>query len=73
LIFCKVGTMRGLPTEELEKALPEGMEAVCYGNFHEAMAAARESGEPVLVAGSLFLVGEARAALLGGEFVASAQ
>ncbi|MGJ8643356.1 MAG: bifunctional folylpolyglutamate synthase/dihydrofolate synthase [Luteolibacter sp.] len=73
VIFCKVGTMRGLATGELEKALPEGMEVVCYENFREAMAAARDIGEPVLIAGSLFLIGEARAALLGGEFLASAQ
>ena len=74
VILCKVGTMRGLPTEELKKALPEGMVAAgCFENFREAMEAAREGGGPVLVAGSLFLVGEARAELLGGEFAASAQ
>lgn len=73
VIFCKVGTMRGLPTGELVKVLPEGMEVVCYESFREAMATARANDEPVLVAGSLFLVGEARAVLLGGEFVASAQ
>ncbi|MEP2777144.1 MAG: Mur ligase family protein [Luteolibacter sp.] len=75
MIFCKVGTMRGLPTEELVKALPAGMAeaVVCYENFGEAMTAARGYAEPVLVAGSLFLVGEARAALLGGEFLSSSQ
>lgn len=73
VLFCKVGTMRGLPTEDLIKALPEGMKAVCYGDFREAMATARECGGPVLVAGSLFLVGEARAELLGGNFTASSQ
>ncbi len=73
MIFCKVGTMRGLPTGELVKSLPDRAEAECYENFHEAMEAARKHGGPVLVAGSLFLVGEARAKLLGGEFLASAQ
>lgn len=73
MIFCKVGTLRGLPTEALVKSLPEGAEAECYANFHESMAAARKCGGPVLVAGSLFLVGEARAELLGGDFLASLQ
>ena len=73
MLFCKVGTMRGLATEELVKCLPEGAEAECHADFHAAMEAARKHGGPVLVAGSLFLVGEARAELLGGEFLASAQ
>lgn len=73
MIFCKVGTMRGLPVEELIQAMPEGAQAECLGNFHEAMEVARKYGDPVLVAGSLFLVGEARAELLDGEFLASAQ
>jgi len=41
--------------------------------FSRALIAAREYGEVVLVAGSLFLVGEARAELLDKEFLASAQ
>jgi len=73
MLFCKVGTLRGLPTDELLKCLPEGESAECFANFPEAMKAARDCGGPVLVAGSLFLVGEARAELLGGEFLASAQ
>ena len=73
MIFCKVGTMRGLATEELMKSLPPGAEAECYGTFRDAMAAANKHSGPILIAGSFFLVGEARAALLGGEFLASAQ
>ena len=73
MVFCKVGTLRGLPTDELVKCLPDGMIADCYGNFSEAMNEARRHGGPVLVAGSLFLVGEARAELLGGDFLASVQ
>ncbi|MBG7608090.1 MAG: bifunctional folylpolyglutamate synthase/dihydrofolate synthase [Verrucomicrobia bacterium] len=72
MMFCKVGTLRGLAAEELVESLPEG-KAESYENFQEAIAAARKNGGPVLVAGSLFLVGEARAELLGGEFLASAQ
>lgn len=73
MLFCKVGTMRGLAVEELVKSLPEGAIAECQGNFSGAMEAARKYGAPVLVAGSLFLVGEARAELLGGDFRASSQ
>lgn len=73
MVFCKVGTLRGLPTEALAGALPEGETAECHPTFSEAMAAARKSGGPILVAGSLFLVGEARAELLGGEFLSSVQ
>lgn len=73
VILCKVGTVRGLAVEELERALPVGMVARCCEGFGDAMGVARESGGPVLVAGSLFLVGEARAALVGGEFLAGVQ
>jgi len=73
MLFCKVGTLRGLPTTELVKCLPDGEGAECFASFPEAMKAARNYGGPILVAGSLFLVGEARAELLGGDFLASAQ
>lgn len=73
IFFCQVGTMRGLPTDELLKCLTDGERAECFPNFSEAMQAARTYGGPILIAGSLFLVGEARAELLGGEFLASAQ
>ena len=73
ILFCKVGTTRGLPTVELLKCLPAGERAECFTNFSEAMKAARMLSGPVLIAGSLFLVGEARAELLGGEFLASTQ
>jgi dihydrofolate synthase/folylpolyglutamate synthase len=75
IIFCKVGTMRGLPTGDLVKDMPEDERegAECYDTFSSALLAAREYGEVVLVAGSLFLVGEARAELLDKDFLASAQ
>ena len=73
ILFCKVGTTRGLPTDELVKCLPDGERAQCLANFSEAMKTARMLSGPVLIAGSLFLVGEARAELLGGEFLASVQ
>ena len=73
MIFCKVGTMRGLPTDELVKSLSDGEEVECFENFAQALATARTYPGSVLVAGSLFLVGEARAELLGREFLACLQ
>lgn len=75
VIFCKVGTMRGLPLEELIKVLPEDKQAAAegYESFSEAITVAAGYDGPVLVAGSLFLIGEARAMLLGGDFLASGQ
>ena len=75
IIFCKVGTMRGLPTSELVKYLPadEQLTAECYETFLEALAAAKSYKDRILVAGSLFLVGEARALLLDKTFLTSAQ
>jgi dihydrofolate synthase/folylpolyglutamate synthase len=73
MFFCKVGTMRGLPTSELRKSLMEGEDVGCFETFSDALDAARVHAGPVLVAGSLFLVGEARADLLGRDFLASVQ
>ncbi len=75
IIFCKVGTTRGLPTSELIKSLPtdEQASAECYDTFPAALAAAKAYKDRILIAGSLFLVGEARALLLDKEFLASAQ
>lgn len=72
--ICPVDTPRAVPSEELAAALPEGAPPhVCHASFDEAIKAALESEEPVLIAGSLFLVGEAKAALQGGNFQSSTQ
>ncbi len=73
ILLCEVGTPRGLPTSELVKFLPHGVTTENFGDFPAAMEAARKEGGPILVAGSLFLVGEARAALLDQAFLASMQ
>lgn len=75
IIYCKVGTARGLATAALIAGLPEDeqRDAECYDTFSGALKAALKYRGPVLVAGSLFLVGEARAGLLDKEFLASAQ
>lgn len=67
--FCPVDTPRALPAEELAACLPAGaVRHELHGSFEEAFEAALRGGGPVLVAGSLYLVGEARARLGGGVF-----
>ncbi len=74
IFFCPVDSPRALAVEDLAGLLPAAAPPhACCGSFHEAFAAARSHGAPVLVAGSLFLVGEARAALTGKDFQASSQ
>lgn len=68
ILLCPVDTPRAVPTAELVAALPEGVPAMEFTDFKSAFAAATGFGEVVLVAGSLFLVGEAKALLEGGEF-----
>lgn len=73
--FCRIGTGRSLPVEELVKVLPEVEQeaALRFSSAEEALRAALREEGPVLVAGSLFLVGEVRAILVGREFLASGQ
>lgn len=72
--FCPVDTPRALAAQEIAAMLPaDAPPHRCHVDFTSAFAAARQSGLPVLVAGSLFLVGEARAAILGGTFQPSSQ
>jgi len=74
MFLCPVDTPRALSAEEIAASLPE--DAVPYElfpDFHQAFKAAHAHGGPILIAGSLFLVGEARAMLVGGEFQPSAQ
>ena len=72
--FCPVDTPRAVPALELAAALPAGAPPhATFDNFPAAFAAARAHGTPVLVAGSLFLVGEARAFLTEQAFQPSSQ
>lgn len=74
IFFCPVDTPRAVPVDQLAAYLPaDAPRHESYGTFEEALAAAVAQGDPVLVAGSLFLVGEARALLTEGNFQASAQ
>ncbi|MCF7675900.1 MAG: hypothetical protein K9M97_11190, partial [Akkermansiaceae bacterium] len=72
--LCPVAGPRTLPTEDLAAALPpDAPPHREFPDFRSAFTAALATGAPVLVAGSLFLVGEARALLTGGLFQPSAQ
>lgn len=74
IFLCPVDTPRALSAEEIADQLPtEAPPHELFPSFEQAYAAARSSGHPVLVAGSLFLVGEARALLTGGDFQSSSQ
>jgi dihydrofolate synthase/folylpolyglutamate synthase len=72
--ICPVDTPRAVAPEELSAALPAGAPPhVCHPSFDAALAAAMAGEGIILIAGSLFLVGEAKAFLQGGSFQASTQ
>lgn len=74
IFICPVDTPRATSVEEIAAALPANAPPHrLFTDFAAAFAAAKEKGDPVLVAGSLFLVGEARSVLAGGTFQASSQ
>jgi dihydrofolate synthase/folylpolyglutamate synthase len=74
IFLCPVDTPRATPVEEIAAALPEGAPPhEAFANFDAAFAAARATGSPILIAGSLFLIGEARARLTNGTFQSSTQ
>jgi dihydrofolate synthase/folylpolyglutamate synthase len=74
IFFCPIDSPRSLPTDELAACLKNtGPPHQSFGSFEQALASARTLDPPILIAGSLFLVGEARAMLVGGSFQASTQ
>lgn len=74
IYLCPINTPRAATIAQLEAALPPGSAPhECFPTFAEACAAATSQSDPVLVAGSLFLIGEARAHLLAEKFQSSLQ
>jgi dihydrofolate synthase/folylpolyglutamate synthase len=72
--LCPIDTPRAVPTTELAAAMPSDAPPVTkHARFKDAFQAALASESPVLIAGSLFLVGEAKALLEGRTFQASMQ
>jgi dihydrofolate synthase/folylpolyglutamate synthase len=74
IFLCPVDTPRAIPAAELVAHLPTGAPPhEVFPTFRQAFQAASSHDDPVLVAGSLFLVGEARAFLLAEDFQPSTQ
>ena len=74
IFFCPVANPRAVSGTVLAAALPpDAPQYELFGDFAAAFAAALATGAPVLVAGSLFLVGEARAFLINARWQTSAQ
>jgi dihydrofolate synthase / folylpolyglutamate synthase len=74
IFLCPVDTPRALTASELATQLPpDAPPHHCFDTFDLAYAAAATRTDPILVAGSLFLVGEARARFTQGNFQSSAQ
>jgi dihydrofolate synthase/folylpolyglutamate synthase len=74
IFLCPVNTPRAIAVDELASHLPaDAPPHAVFQTFEAAIAAAMMHEDPVLVAGSLFLVGEARAFLTAQAFQSSAQ
>ncbi len=74
IFVCPVDTPRAITAEEIAAYLPPGAPPhAIFPSFGQAFAAASAGEHPVLIAGSLFLVGEARALLTDGNFQSSSQ
>ncbi len=74
LFFCPVNTPRAVSASELASFLPQlSPPHQTFASFKDAFAASHSQNNPILIAGSLFLVGEARAFLTGAKFQSSHQ
>ena len=74
IFFCPVDTPRTVIPSELAGYLgDDAPHYEVFADFKSAFSAAIAHDDPVLVAGSLFLVGEARAFLTDGTFQSSSQ
>lgn len=72
--LCPINNPRALPVAALAAALlPDSPPHLKHSEIAAALASAAAGGGPVLVAGSLFLAGEARAILTGRRFQQSSQ
>ncbi|MES2660202.1 MAG: folylpolyglutamate synthase/dihydrofolate synthase family protein [Verrucomicrobiota bacterium] len=74
IFICPVDSPRAVTTDELAGYLPEDSPPHdTFDSFEKAFTAATSQADPVLIAGSLFLVGEARAFLSERKFQPSSQ
>lgn len=70
---CPVDTPRAVGVDGLKSVLPGELAVEGHADAVTAVEAALGDGLPVLVAGSLFLIGEVKAWLEGGAFQSSSQ
>jgi dihydrofolate synthase/folylpolyglutamate synthase len=69
ILLCPVDSPRATPIEDLIAALPEKAPAhSTHASIKDAITAAEEHKETILIAGSLFLIGEARGLLTGVDY-----
>ncbi len=74
IFICPVDSARAVPPTELAKHLPTDAPTYeLFPDFEAAYDAASQYPGTILVAGSLFLVGQARAFLTAGNFQSSSQ
>lgn len=72
--FCPVNTPRALTCDELVQFLPpDHPPYTSHDSLADAITAATQEKHPVLIAGSLFLIGEARAIFTNTTFQACTQ
>ncbi len=71
--LCPVNSPRAVPVSELAASLPIGTKYTVYENFSQAFDAVQNEPHKILICGSLYLVGQARAYLLGGNYQPSTQ
>lgn len=72
--FCPLDSPRSADVNELVSLLPSASPPhTCHNSFATAFHAAVTDDLPILIAGSLFLIGEARAHLTGASHQISAQ
>lgn len=73
VIFTPISSPRALSTDRLLESIEKGIEVRAAKDLKEAWQWAKETKEPVLIAGSLFLVGEVKAMLEGEGYQSSSQ
>ena len=72
-ILTPIDSPRTMSVEQLKEGLSEVEHIETCNNVGEALAYANEQNRPLLIAGSLFLVGEVKARLENDDFERSAQ
>jgi dihydrofolate synthase/folylpolyglutamate synthase len=72
--LCPVDTPRAVSASDLASELPENAPShATFETFQEALDASLKHAEPILIAGSLYLVGEAKGWLEGRSFQSCTQ